>query len=58
MGTATTPADDLAVTSVRISKSQLEQFKLIAAANQRSVSQQLRWMIHQAVAAAATEEAA
>lgn len=42
MGTATT---DIAVTSVRIERERLDALKLIADANRRSVSQELRWLI-------------
>lgn len=45
MGTATSKSAELAVTSVRIDKSQLEAFKLVAESNRRSVSQELRWLI-------------
>lgn len=35
----------LAVTSIRIERERLEAFKQVAAANRRSVSQELRWVI-------------
>lgn len=38
---------DLAVTSIRIEREQLEAFKQVAAAHRRSVSQELRWVIDQ-----------
>jgi hypothetical protein len=50
MGSATPPATNLAVTSIRIEKHQLDAFKAVAAANRRSVSQELRWLIDRAVA--------
>jgi hypothetical protein len=38
---------DLAVTSIRIEREQLDAFKQVAAAHRRSVSQELRWVIDQ-----------
>jgi hypothetical protein len=35
----------LAVTSIRIERERLEAFKQIAAANRRSVSQEMRWLM-------------
>lgn len=35
----------MAVTSVRIERDRLDAFKLVAEANRRSVSQELRWLI-------------
>jgi hypothetical protein len=39
----------IAVTSVRIERDKLARFRKLAAANRRSVSQELRWLIDQAV---------
>jgi plasmid stability protein len=51
MGSATSsPAPDLAVTSVRIEQDRLDAFKLVAAAHRRSVSAELRWLIDRAIA--------
>lgn len=53
MGSATSntsPVPEIAVTSVRIEKDKLDAFKALAAANRRSVSQELRWLIDQAIA--------
>lgn len=49
MGSATTPPSraDLAVTSVRIERERLDAFREVAAANRRSVSQEIRWLIDQ-----------
>lgn len=60
MGSATTPSKrpELAVTSVRIERERLDAFKLVAAANRRSVSQELRWLIDQHVALHAEREQA
>ena len=41
----------IAVTSVRIERDRLDAFKRVAEANRRSVSQELRWLIDQHVAA-------
>jgi hypothetical protein len=45
MGSATLQVPDVAVTSVRIERDKLEALKQVAAAERRSVSQQLRWLI-------------
>lgn len=42
MGNATT---ELAVTSIKIERATLDELKRVAAANRRSVSQELRWLI-------------
>lgn len=39
----------MAVTSVRIERDRLEAFKRVAAANRRSVSQQMRWLMDQCI---------
>jgi hypothetical protein len=52
MGSATTRNPGLATTSIRIERERLDAFKAIAAANRRSVSQELRWVIDQHIAAA------
>lgn len=59
MGSATssTPAG-LAVTSVRIERDKLDRFKQVADAHRRSVSQELRWLIDQAIEEADDEAAA
>lgn len=49
MGNATTDSQEIAVTSVRIERDKLDQFKALAASNRRSVSQELRWLIDQAL---------
>lgn len=50
MGSSTPHSSaDQAVTSIRIERTQLERFREIAAANRRSVSQELRWLIDQHV---------
>lgn len=36
---------DIAVTSIKIERERLDALKRIAAANRRSVSQELRWLI-------------
>jgi hypothetical protein len=58
MGSATTPPSKLTVTSVRIEQDDLDRFKLVAAAQQRTVSQQLRYMIRQANTTFEREKAA
>lgn len=65
MGSATTSDyrhhrdQNLAVTSIRTDRATLEAFKRVAAANHRTVSQQLRWLIEQDIAnAKRLEEAA
>jgi hypothetical protein len=40
---------EIAVTSVRIERDKLVRFRALAQANRRSVSQELRWLIDQAV---------
>jgi hypothetical protein len=40
----------MAVTSIRIERDRLQAFKEVAAANRRSVSQELRWLIDQHIA--------
>lgn len=59
MGRATSATDrsDIAVTSVRIEREKLDSLKVIAAGERRSVSQQLRWLIDQAIAEADAEKA-
>jgi hypothetical protein len=47
-GKRNTPSD-LAVTSVRIERDKLEAFKALAAAERRSVSQHLRYLIDQSI---------
>lgn len=42
MGNAT---PEIAVTSVRIERAKLDEFRRVADANRRSVSQELRWLI-------------
>lgn len=52
MGSSTSPPQpraDLAVTSVKIERERLDRFKEVAAANRRSVSQELRWLIDRAI---------
>lgn len=49
MGSATTPKPAIAVTSIKIERERLDAFKLVAAANRRSVSQELRWLIDRAI---------
>lgn len=50
MGSSSSPpAADLAVTSIRIERAKLDRFREIAAANRRSVSQELNWLIDQHV---------
>jgi hypothetical protein len=44
------PTSDIAVTSVKIERTKLDQFKTVAAAHERSVSQELRWLIDRAIA--------
>lgn len=56
MGSATTEPT-LAVTSVRIERDKLERFRELAAANRRSVSQELRWLIDRAIAERQQQEA-
>lgn len=48
----------LAVTSVKIERERLDAFKAVAAANRRSVSQEIRWLIDQHIAEHRPEEAA
>lgn len=50
MGSSSSPSRaDQAVTSIRIERTKLDRFREIAAANRRSVSQELRWLIDQHV---------
>lgn len=49
MGSATTKRPALAITSVRIEKDKMQRFKLRAADNRRSVSQEIRWLIDRAI---------
>jgi hypothetical protein len=49
---------DIAVTSIKIERDRLDAFKRVAAANRRSVSQELRWLIDRHIEAEALEEAA
>ena len=61
MGSATTSSGQsprLAVTSVKIEVDKLDAFKQIAAANRRSMSQELRWLIDRHIEAAELERAA
>ena len=62
MGTATPQTSDnrrdMAVTSVRIERDRLDAFKAVAAANRRSVSQELRWLIDQHIDGADLERVA
>jgi hypothetical protein len=39
----------MAVTSIRIERDRLDAFKRVAAANRRSVSQQMRWLMDQSI---------
>lgn len=57
MGSATSPQPEIAVTSIRIERERLERFRQVAAANRRSVSQELRWLIDQAIEASEREAA-
>lgn len=55
MGSATTSAKakrpPIAVTSVKIEQELLDQFKEVAAANRRSVSGEIRWIIERHIEA-------
>jgi hypothetical protein len=46
----------MAVTSIRIERHQLAAFKRIAAANRRSVSQELRWLMDRHIESADRDE--
>ena len=59
MGSSTSDTrPGLAVTSIRIEREKLDAFREIAAAERRSVSQQLRWLIDQCIHQAGEREAA
>lgn len=44
------PPTEIAITSIRIERDKLDALKVIAEANRRSVSQELRWLIDRRVA--------
>lgn len=48
----------IAVTSVRIERDKLKRFRVAAESNRRTVSQELRWLIDQAIDEYDREEAA
>lgn len=58
MGRATSEKPDIAVTSVKIERQKLDQFKVVCAAERRSVSQQIRWLIDRSIEEAEAEEVA
>lgn len=58
MGSAATPTPEIAVTSVKIEREKLDELKIIAAAERRSVSQQLRWLIDRCIEDAGEQAAA
>lgn len=59
MGSADADRKSLAVTSVKIEQDKLDSLKMVAAAERRSVSQQIRWLIDRCIEdAEALKEAA